>query len=76
MVVLEASAGPQVLGAAVSLLDPSDPSSTNGINVNGSSPPSSMIPVITQTRTTMKLLPKRFINIHSWFSPICSKQLK
>jgi len=27
-------------------------------------------------RTSMKLLPKRFINIHQWLGPICAKQLK
>lgn len=64
MVVLE-SPGP--LSTGVGLVDP--PSSPE-------SPPSSAIPVITHSRTTMKLLPKRFINIHSWLSPICPKQLK
>ena len=28
------------------------------------------------TRSSMKLLPKRFINIHQWLGPICAKQLK
>lgn len=27
-------------------------------------------------RSSMKLLPKRFINIHQWLGPICAKQLK
>jgi hypothetical protein len=27
-------------------------------------------------RSSMKLLPKRFINIHQWLGPVCAKQLK
>jgi hypothetical protein len=27
-------------------------------------------------RSCMKLLPKRFINVHQWLGPICAKQLK
>jgi hypothetical protein len=27
-------------------------------------------------RSSMKLLPKRFINVHQWLGPICAKQLK
>ncbi|PSN48185.1 hypothetical protein C0J52_13861 [Blattella germanica] len=27
-------------------------------------------------RSSMKLVPKRFINIHQWLGPICAKQLK
>ncbi|KAK9504098.1 hypothetical protein O3M35_010515 [Rhynocoris fuscipes] len=65
MVVLES---PQpVVSTAVGLLDP--PNTPDDSTA-------SAIPVFTHTRTTMKLLPKRFINIHSWLSPICPKQLK
>jgi F0F1-type ATP synthase membrane subunit a len=28
------------------------------------------------SRSSMKLLPKRFINVHQWLGPICAKQLK
>lgn len=29
-----------------------------------------------QATPCLKMLPKRFINVHSWLSPICSKDLK
>lgn len=64
MVVLENPTGS--LAAAVGLLDP---------------PSTPMIIDSTQTpshypRSTMKILPKRFINLHQWLGPICAKQLK
>ncbi|XP_024083684.1 uncharacterized protein LOC112127267 [Cimex lectularius] len=66
MVVLES---PQpAVSTGVGLLDPPNSPTIDSSN--------SAIPVLTHTRTTMKLLPKRFINIHSWLSPICPKQLK
>lgn len=29
-----------------------------------------------QTTTCLKMLPKRFINIHQWLGPLCPKELK
>lgn len=29
-----------------------------------------------QTPTCLKMLPKRFINMHQWLGPVCPKELK
>lgn len=29
-----------------------------------------------QTPTCLKMLPKRYINLHQWLSPVCPKDLK
>ncbi|XP_039296013.1 uncharacterized protein LOC120354053 isoform X1 [Nilaparvata lugens] len=38
--------------------------------------PQTIIPQLPGHRSTMKLLPKRFINIHQWLSPLSAKNLK
>lgn len=48
---------------------------------DGSSPlqaPAALLDPLDYRQATpcLKMLPKRFINVHSWLSPICSKDLK
>lgn len=66
MVVLE-SPGASV-AAAVGLLDP--PVSTPMVV------DSAVSTTPTTPRSTLKIVPKRFINLHSWLGPICAKSLK
>lgn len=38
--------------------------------------PQTIVPQPPGHRSTMKLLPKRFINVHQWLGPLAAKQLK
>lgn len=70
MVVLENPSGSTV--AAVGLLDPPAPTPI----VVDTSAATTTPTATTYPRSTMKILPKRFINLHQWLGPICAKQLK
>ncbi|KAG8277143.1 hypothetical protein J6590_049099 [Homalodisca vitripennis] len=64
MVVLESASG------SVGLLEPHPPASAPMVVDSATSAtPSS-------PRSTLKIVPKRFINLHSWLGPICAKSLK
>lgn len=69
MVVLDAGSPPSALpGSALAPMaaasDPTDPMDTLRCGYAQSSP------------SPMKIVSKRFINIHQWLGPVCAKQLK
>ncbi len=81
MVVLEAPT-PDVASAAVGLLDASD-SQLSSLNVDANAvTPSSILTVdessVIRGSASMKMVPKRYTNLHSWLAlgPVSTKQIK
>ncbi|CAH0393403.1 unnamed protein product [Bemisia tabaci] len=88
MVVLEpvtqeavSAAAAAAAAAAVGLLDHPHPHHAHAQHpavapVPQETSAASAVSPVVSARSSMKILPKRFINLHQWLTPICPKQLK